>query len=262
MTVKAKEGEGARTVGRVLKFLELVAERQKPIRLVDIASVLDMPASSAHVLAKQLVKYNYIQTDEDRRYAPSTGLVVLASKVMGGTALVVIARAFIEQLSEQTGESVYLGMKTDQGIVYVDAIEGTSGLVSRAPLGSLRSAHASSAGRVCLAYTLTPDELTQYLDTATLHAFTPKTPVDRVKLKQMIEGILRDGYSVNDQALTDKVCGVSSPIFDATAKLAGTITLSAPEARFEAKKDLFISSVVACAASISRACGSTDRSRK
>lgn len=255
MAGEKTEAEGARTVGRVLKLLELIADKRKPIRLVDISATLEMPASSAHVLAKQLVKYNYIRADEDRRYSQSTALVALASKVIGNTHLISIARPYIEELNEETSESIYLGMRTEEGIVYVDAIEGTSGLVSRTPLGSLRPAHASSAGRVFLAYAVPEADLSKYLGKAPLHSYTPRTPTDRVELKQTLKTIREDGYAVNEQALTDKVCGVSAPIFDATSRLLGTITLSAPDARFEVNKSDLITKVVACAHRISTACG-------
>lgn len=249
------ETEGTRTVGRVLRLLELIAGKQKPIRLVDISGMLGMPASSAHVLAKQLVKYNYIRADEDRRYSQSTALVALASKVMGNTPLISIARPYIEQLNQATRESIYLGLRTDEGIVYVDAVEGTSGLVSRTPLGSLRPAHASSAGRLFLAYAVPEAKLSGFLGKAPLQAYTPRTPTNRGELKQLLKNIRVDGFAVNEQALTDKVCGVSAPIFDASSKLVGTITLSAPDARFNVKKAQLISQVVGCAQSISLACG-------
>ncbi|KQT02777.1 IclR family transcriptional regulator [Rhizobium sp. Leaf386] len=255
MSEKNTEGEGARTVGRVLKLLELISDRRKPIRLVDIATALGIPASSAHGLAKQLVKYDYIRVDEDRRYTPSTGLVVLASKVMGSTQLISIARRHIEKLSEDTGESIYLGMRTDDGIVYVDAIEGTSGLVSRAPIGALRPAHASSAGRVFLAFGVDDGEVPKYLGKSPLQQFTQSTITDRIELKRLIAEIRLNKFSVNEQALTDKVCGVSAPIFDSAEKLIGTITLSAPDTRFTSKKEMFIQQVTVCAAEISRACG-------
>ena len=251
MAEQKSQTEGARTVGRVLKLLELVADKRRPIRLVDIAAALNMPASSAHVLAKQLVKYNYIQSDEDRRYRQSTALVALARKVMGGTQLITIARPHIRRLSDETGESIYLGMRTNEGIMYVDAIEGTSGLVSRTPLGSLRPAHASSAGRVFLAYEIAESDLSKFLGKGPLHAYTPNTPTDRAELKRLLERIREDGFSVNEQALTEKVCGVSAPIFDAEARLAGTITLSAPDTRFDLKKNEYISQVVLCAHRIS-----------
>jgi DNA-binding IclR family transcriptional regulator len=252
---------GARTVGRVLKLLELVAEQRKPIRLVDISSALDMPASSAHVLAKQLVKYDYIRSDEDKRYVQSTGLVALASRVMGNTQLVTVARPFIEALSHDTGESIYLGLRTALGIVYVDSIEGNAGLVARTPLGSLRSAHASSAGRVFLAFAVPEDKISSFLGKGPLHAYTDQTPTDRSELKRLVEQIRRDGYAVNEQALTEKVCGVSAPLFGASGRFLGTITLSAPDTRFQQKKDQFIAKAVECARSISLASGQIEKAK-
>ena len=255
MPRQSSGGEGARTVGRVLQLLELLADKRTQIRLVEISAALNMPPSSTHVLAKQLVKYNYIRCDEERRYSQSTGLVALARKVMGGTQLIAIARPYIESLSAETGESVYLGMRTNEGIVYVDAVEGTSGLVSRTPVGSLRPHHASSAGRVFLAYAVPDSELSKFLGTGALHAYTPRTPTDRADLQRLLAKIRVEGFSVNEQALTDKICGVSAPIFDAESKLAGTLTLSAPDTRFDAKKDQLVSRTVACAQGISWACG-------
>lgn len=251
----ASEREGARTVGRVLKLLELVASTRKHFRLVDISEALDIPASSAHVLVKQLMKYDYLRIDDSRRYTKSTALMMLASQIMSSNNLLSVARPFIEKLSEETSESVYLGMRTEAGIAYIDAIEGTSGLVSRTPIGSLRPTHASSAGRVFLAYAVPDSDFDAFLGKAPLHAYTPRTPTDRAQLRRLVEDIRKDGYSVNQQAFTDKVSGVSAPIFDAGMNLAGTITLSAPDSRFEMKKEWFTNRVMACAEKISQAMG-------
>ena len=51
------EREGARTVGRVLAALELLAGERTPLRLTDIARALKLPPSSAHALLQQLVKF-------------------------------------------------------------------------------------------------------------------------------------------------------------------------------------------------------------
>jgi DNA-binding IclR family transcriptional regulator len=255
---KGAETEGARTVGRVLKLLELISGAQRPLRLVDITAALDMPTSSAHVLLQQLVKYDYIRTTEDRRYTQSSGLVVLASRAMAGTRLIHIARPRIERLSADTGESVYLGIRTAQGIVYIDSIEATYGLVSRTPIGSPRPLHASSAGRVFLAFAVPEADLDALLGPDPLVAFTPRTPVDRADLGRILQQIRKDGFAVNEQALMDKVYGVSAAIFDANSKLMGTVTLSAPDTRFIPKRDLLIGQVKAAAADISRGAGLDD----
>ncbi|RWE28426.1 MAG: hypothetical protein EOS78_32110, partial [Mesorhizobium sp.] len=113
----------------------------------------------------------------------------------------------------------------------------------------------SSAGRVFLAYAVAASELSKFLGKGALRAYTAKTPTDRSELTRLVEKIRVDGFSVNEQFLTETVCGVSAPIFDAASKLVGTITLSAPAGRFDIKKDQLVSEVVSCANSISLICG-------
>ncbi len=249
------ENEGARTIGRVLKVFELLAGAQKPLRLVDVSKALNVPASSAHALLQQLVKYNYIQMLEDRRYSQSSGLVVLASRVLSGVQLTNIARPFLDRLSGESGESIYLGMRTPQGIVYVDSIEATYGLVSRVPLGSLRPLHASSSGRVFLAFGVQQENLDTFLGPNPLVAYTSHTPVDKIELRRLLKRTRSEGCAVNEQAMIDKVYGVSAPIFDARGSLSGTLTLSGPDTRFIPKREFLIQSVKDTAAAISRAAG-------
>ena len=258
---KAGENEGARTIGRVLKVLELFAETQKPLRLVDVSKALDVPASSAHVLLQQLVRYNYIQSLEDRRYAQSSGLVVLASQVLSGVELIKVARPLLERLSVDTGESIYLGARTPQGIVYVDSKEATYGLVSRVPLGSLRPLHASSAGRVFLSFAVPPESLDAFLGPNPLVAYTSHTPIDKAELRRLMKRTRADGCAINEQAMIDKVYGVSAPIFDAHGTLSGTLTLSAPDTRFIPQREALIQAVKAAASDISRASGLIDWNR-
>lgn len=252
------ENEGARTIGRVLKVLELLAGASKPLRLVDVSKALNVPPSSAHALLQQLVKYNYIQTLEDRRYSQSSGLVVLASRVLSGIQLMNIARPHLDRLSIDSGESIYLGMRTPQGIVYVDSIEATYGLVSRVPLGSLRPLHASSAGRVFLAFGVSSEMLDTFLGPNPLAAYTSHTPIDRIELRRLLKRARSEGCAVNEQAMMDKVYGVSAPIFDARGTLSGTLTLSAPDTRFIPKREFLIQSVKDTAADISRSAGLDD----
>lgn len=255
------ERESARTVGRILKILELLAGEKNPLRLVDICKALGMPRSSAHVLMQQLVEFDYVRTVEGRRYTQSSGLVVLASRTRAGTQLIQTARPFITKLGADSGESIYLGIRTPQGIVYVDAVEATHGLVSRTPLGSLRPMHASSAGRVYLAFGVPEADLDEFLGPDPLVAFTPHTPTDLDELKRILRQIREEGCAVNEQTMAYKIYGVSAPIFDANAELTGTITLSAPDTRFVARRDFFISRVLEAAGNISRALGLSDPSR-
>lgn len=253
---KPPSPEGARTVGRVLRALELLASQTGPLRLVEIARELDVPTSSAHVLLQQLVRYEYvIPVGQERRYVAGPGLVLLGSRVRAGLQIVKVARPVIEELAAATGENVYLGIRQARGIAYADAVEAESGVMARFPLGSVRPPHATSPGKVFLAFHVPPDRLESFLGPDPLPAYTRYTTTDRVKLRRQLEQVRARGYAVNEQEAVEDGFGISAPIFGADGTLAGSITIGMPGVRFKSRRDMAIKKAIAAATEISRRMG-------
>lgn len=229
------------------------------MRLVDIARTLELPVSSIHVLLGELLKYNYLTVEDGgSRYKQSSGLVLLANRVLSGTQLTRAAKPVLESLGAELNESVYIGMSHGSGIIYVDTVERTYGLLSRLPLGVPRPSYASSSGMLFLAYHVGPEMLTSAIANLALEPITEHTVVDPARLKTMIHSVIEQGYAINDQAVNDAVCGVSAPIFFHDRSLAGTVTVSIPEKRFRGREDALIKPTVAAAHAVSRNLGAHD----
>lgn len=250
------EPEGARTVGRVIRVLELIASESEPLRLVDIARVLDLPTSSAHALLQQLVKLDYVKpVGTERRYVQGPGLALLGSRVRSGLQIVRAARPILEELAASTGENVYVAVRHARGIAYADCVEAMFGLMTRFPLGSPRPLHASGPGKLYLAFYVPPASLDEFLGTEPLPAFTSHTTTDRAVLRQQLQDIRVQGYAVNEQEVVDDAFGVSAPIFDASRVFIGCVTLGMPGVRFKTRKNEAIEKVVMAAAQISKSMG-------
>ncbi|TAK87188.1 MAG: IclR family transcriptional regulator [Betaproteobacteria bacterium] len=253
---KAAKPEGARTVGRVLRALELLAGQGGPLRLMEIARELGIPTSSAHALVQQLIRFDYVKTvGEERRYVAGPALVLLGTRVRAGLQIVKVARSVLEELAAATGENVYLGIRQAHGIVYADSIEAESGVMARFPIGSMRPLHASSPGKVFLAFQVPPVQLDAFLGPGPLQAFTRHTITDRVRLRQQLDQVRARGYAVNEQEAVEGAFGVSAPIFGADGALAGSITLGLPVVRYKSGRDMAIRKVTAAATEISRRLG-------
>jgi DNA-binding IclR family transcriptional regulator len=253
---ESTEPEGARTVGRVIRVLELIASESEPLRLVDIARVLDLPTSSAHALLQQLVRLDYVKlVGPERRYVQGPGLALLGSRVRSGLQLVRAARPILEELAASTGENVYVAVRHARGIAYADCVEAMFGLMTRFPLGSPRPLHASGPGKLYLAFHVAPAALDEFLGAEPLPAFTSHTTTDRAVLRQQLQEIRRQGYAINEQEVVDDAFGVSAPIFDANRAFIGCVTIGMPGVRFKARKKEAIDKVVAAAVQISKSMG-------
>ncbi len=251
----AVEKDGARTVGRVLRLFELLASENSALRLTDISRELKVPLSSAHALIRQLVKFDYVGVVDDRRYAKGVALMRLGSRILGGIDLVQIGYPVLQRLSSTSGESAYLGMRHSNGIVYIRSVEAMSGIILRQALGVPRPLHASSVGRIFLAYGIAPGQLDAMLGPNPLRANTSKTITDRAVLRRLLDETREAGYSVSNQEIHERAIGISVPIFGMNDALIGAISLGADIGRFKRSKDLIIASAISAAAEVSRNMG-------
>lgn len=255
----AAVSEGARTVGRVLRALELIAVQSEPMRGIEIARALGVPTSSAHALLQQLVNYDYVNAvGTERRYIQGPGLALLAGRVRAGLQLTRVARPVLEQLAAQTGENVYLGVCHAKGIAYADTVEAGFGVMTRFPMGTLRPLHCTSPGRIFLAFKVPPSQLDSVLGPDPLQAFTAHTVTDRAQLRRLLEQTRRNGYAVNEQEIIDDAYGVATPIFGVDRTLLGCVTVGMPGIRYRTRKKAAIEHAVAAAEAISQGMGVPD----
>lgn len=253
------EKDGARTVGRVLATLELLTGERGPMRLIDIARNLDLPPSSAHALLQQLVKYEYVQVvGAERRYEPGPNLALLGSRAVSGLQLIKVARAVLEELASSLGENTYLAMRHSRGMAYVDCVEGTYGLMMRFPLGSPRPLHASGPGKLYLAFGVKIGAIDDILGAEPLASYTEHTTTDRAELRRQLDGILANGYAINQQEVMDGAFGISAPIFGPHGEFAGCVTIGIPGMRFKERKQLALKKTMAAAIEITRRMGNND----
>lgn len=251
--------EGARTVGRVLKALELFSSQAEPVRLTDVAKTLELPPSSAYALLQQLIRYDYVRAaNNERRYVQGPALALLGTRVRSGMQLVRIARPVIEEVAAATGENVYLGVRQARGIAYADAVEAEFGVMARYQLGVLRPLHATGPGKIFLAFHVPKEQLDEVLGPSPLPSYTRTTITDRAALRRQLDRIRHDGYAVNEQEIVEDAFGVSAPIFGADHALQGCVTVGMPGVRYRAHFGFAIEKVKSAAIEISRHLGVAD----
>jgi IclR family acetate operon transcriptional repressor len=251
------EKEGARTVGRVVATLELLAGERNSMRLVDIARILQLPASSAHALLRELVKLEYVQViGADHRYEAGPNLTMLGSRVVSGMQLTKVARPIVEELASSVGYNTYIAMRHPRGIAYVDCVEGAYGLMMRFPLGSPRPLHASGPGKLYLAFCVQPSALDEVLGGKPLPSFTTHTTTDRFVLRRQLGEILANGYAINAQEVLDGAFGISAPIFGPQEDFVGCVTLGMPGVRYKERKAMALKQIIVAATEITRRMGS------
>lgn len=244
-----------RTVARVVEVLELAADRPAGLAISEIATLLDMPVSSAHALVRRLAELDYLRRrPSDHRYHAAPRLIRLGIRVAGGLEVMTVSRPFISDLAARTGEDVYLALVEDRGVIYADRATGSQSLRLDIALGTLRPLHATAVGKLYLAM-LDEAELTTGLRRLKLERYTSNTLTDASALVRELKAIRRAGYSLTNGEHIEGVSSVAAPIRDGSGAFVGALVLALPRRRFRERQHVLIADVVAAARHISEQLG-------
>jgi len=160
-----EDAGGLRSVNRALRALELIAEAGE-LGVTELGRRLGVHKATASRLAATLARRGLIERDPvSDRYRLGFGLIRLAGAAMAGLDLVSSARPVLEELAEQTRETVTLGVISGDDVVSIDQVTGTRSIVRVSWVGKRTPLHTTSSGKVLLA-AMNDAELDRRLDPA------------------------------------------------------------------------------------------------
>lgn len=245
-----------KSAARVLELLELLARLGAPIALKDVVSTLGIPKSSAHGLLQTLVARGYAERAPAERYVLHESFRQQPGWVGGSEAqLMAIAQPIMDQLRDELGETVFLGVRGARGNV-----KALGKAASRAPirydadLVGLRPAYCTGMGRVLLAY-WDPVSTESYLTRTKLKAYTPNTVTDPQKLRQLLARVRQDGYAVLEEEYVLGGSATAAPVLHRDGTVVAALNVGTVSSRYPQSKRRIIAAVVRAAARISQRLG-------
>lgn len=157
MQFYAREGDVAdtstRTVERALLLLGTVCDRG-PVTLADAARDVSLSASTALRLLRTLEATGFVRKDDDGGYRPGMRLVQLGAQALSHESLVSLADSALQRLVEETGESAYLNVPSQNGHgIYIAVREGTHSVRHTSWVGRSIPLKGTAAGRVLAGHT-------------------------------------------------------------------------------------------------------------
>ncbi|MDF9434907.1 IclR family transcriptional regulator domain-containing protein [Chromohalobacter israelensis] len=144
-----------------------------------------------------------------------------------------VIQQYLEDITAEIGESSSLGVLDGDEVMYVARSSAKHRLMAiTLSVGTRLPATYTSMGRVLLAQ-LADDALEAYLERVALEAHTERSITDRAQLRNCIEQVRQQGYSIVDQELDPGLRSLAVPAFDANGKLLGAINISTNAARID-----------------------------
>jgi DNA-binding IclR family transcriptional regulator len=163
------------------------------------------------------------------RYRLGVRTLRYANAVLGRLNLRDLARPHLEELVHHVGETATLSIPGEEDAITVDFVPTDRYLQGVTRLGRPSVGHASSAGKVMLAFGAVS------LPRGKLLAYTPKTITEPAALAREIEQVRARGYAAAIEERETGLSAVAAPIWGADGSLAAIVALQGPTSRFDAK---------------------------
>lgn len=192
-------GYQAPAVQKAFQLLRVMAESRKELGLSELAQKLGFSKSTTHGLIRALLKVHAIdQSPERKTFFLGPAIVDLAFGSWNYLRVCEQAQPSLEELRDQTGETVFLGvLSRSRGIIMATA-EATKPLKISSPPGTSIPLLAGAVGKVFLAR-LDDEKVTRLIREDGLPAFTPKSIVKEEEYLAELAGVRKQGYALDNE---------------------------------------------------------------
>jgi len=216
------------SVDRALTVLSLLA-RHGELGVTEIAADLGVHKSTAFRLVATLEAHDLVdQVAERGKFRLGVGVLRLAGATTVRLDLVQESRPVAARLAKSVGETVNVTVLSGHEALYLDQVSGPSALAMHNWVGQRIPLHATSNGKVLLAFS-PPSLLAE--TTRHLRSFTPRTVVDEAALTQELDLVRRRGWALAVDELEEGLTAIAAPILGADGQIAASLSASGPTFR-------------------------------
>jgi IclR family transcriptional regulator, acetate operon repressor len=228
---KAAGGVAVTAVGRVLDIFEAFRTIQKPLSLTDLAEITGIPKSSCHAIVGTLTARGYLYSlTRPRSLYPTRRFFDIARDIHEHDPFVERAMPLLERLRDSSRETVILGKRQGDAVIYLQVIESPHSIRYSAKPGEFKPLHSSSIGKALLG-SLKEPQLRAQVDLLQKPRVTGSTITETEALVADILDSRRRGYFVTRGENVPDVWAVSA--FLAVGPETLGVAIAGPRHRME-----------------------------
>ncbi len=247
-SVNAGEKQQTSGVIRTIIILETLSKHQS-INLEQLSKETGLPKATLLRFLSTLVNLGYVYRDSTDLYSLTLKMFSVGSRGLEHIDLIHVANPIAQQLCDELGETVHMGVLEEDKAVYVLKKESSFTIRMYSRVGKAIPLYCTAIGKVLLS-DMDEKSLEGYLSSVKLRPFTPNTVTDTDILKQELSQIRERGWATDNEEHEMGTLCIGSPIRDYTGKVVAAMSVSWPLFRFNPEEQELITK------SILQACGS------
>lgn len=215
---------GTQAVARAIAILKAMAGSAQGYGVTELSQILEINKAAVFRLLGALEAEGMVVKNSSGAYRLGPELITLGTSALGSTDLSAAAHEELVRLVEQTGETMTLEVLVGHETLIISEIMGHFILGGTPELGMRWPAHATSTGKVLLAFTPPHDQ-------APLTRRTPKTVVSRRELDRELAQVRAQGYAIAADELEVGFTALAAPVRNHFGTVVAAISVNGPTVR-------------------------------
>lgn len=231
MSDPAGPASGTRAVDRAADLVATVVRAEEPLSFADLQDASGLAKSTTSRMLTALERSGLLERDDSGSYVAGRLFWLYAARHDPWDELVRLARPVMEEIGEETGETVHLSVTRGDRVVQVAQVDSRYLLGTRDWTEVDVSAHCSALGKVFLAWGVLP------MPEGPLETPTEVTISDPQVLRRDGVRVRERGWALTADELEIGLSGVAVPLVGFRGDIVAALGISGPTSRLEGRLD-------------------------
>lgn len=202
----------APSVKKAFQILKLIADSERGLGINELSRRLGISKSTVHGITATLEQIGAItRNPQSKKYNLGYTILELNRRGLSRIPLREAARRHMEELMEETGETVFLGILDNNHVLILDSVESNKELKITSPIGTRIPLDAGAVGKIFFAH-MEENKVFHYLTSKGLTKYTEHTITDSNKYREELHETRKRGYTIDYEEYLHGVRAVAAII--------------------------------------------------
>lgn len=216
----------SQSVARALQVLIRLGDG--PGTLDELAEQLGVHKTTVLRLVRTLADERFVHRDSGHRYRLGSRTFELANAALAEREVRVVAAPHLARLNRATGQTVHLGVREGDDVLYLDKYESSQPIRMYSRIGRPMPLHCTAVAKVLLA-DLTPQQRRQVAGSIEYTPYTGNTITSPDALLDELSRVADRGWAMDDAEHENHMLCIAAPVRDAAGRAVAAVSLSAPD---------------------------------
>lgn len=212
----------APAVRKALKLIELLSRSDTAMGISEISRELDINRNMVFRLVRVLQEEGWlIKESKGAKYRISSFPLQVFGRPGCVITLQQAAAQPLNDLWKKIGESVYLGVMSNDAVLFIEHLDGIGPVRIAGRVGGSYPLHCAAAGKILLAHA--GEETFERVTSRGLEKFTERTICNTDELRMHLKMVKKREWALDNEEHGRGILCYAVPIFDSTGRVVGSI---------------------------------------